>query len=800
MGLRNVILVTLLSHAKLLQELTQRSCVARCRVQRARLTTTTNPLRRLGGRVFKRTWIAGPYLQDATRFERYAIAAGLTAATLLIRWQLRPWLGDESPLLAFVFPVLATAFLAGRMPAVLVTFVSPLICTPVFHAQFEWSHPFGWLAHIAFFVLLSLIAVELIHRLQLAYANALQAMKSEREARERDALLRSIVDSSGDAIISEDTNGRITSWNLAASRLFGFSADEMLGRDAVQLHADASETLPLPAALESTSSMTRDVKFLRKDGSTFVAAETLSVVLGADGERIGYCRVARDITDRIRTREALARSESRFKQLADAMPQIVYVLDTNRQVVYLNRRWEEYTGHASANQNDVEALIPAEDRRRLFEAWDQHSSMMRPHALEFRLRSRDGQLRWFLRRAAPIFNADGSVDMWVGTSTDIHDQKEANSALIDADRRKNEFLAMLAHELRNPLAPIMNIGAILEAKAGDATAVHQMTGILKRQSAHLARLIDDLLDVSRITRGKINLERERLILQDVLDRALETVHPALIAKSQAVKLSVPPRAVAIDGDIVRLTQVIGNLLANAAKFSPVGSTIFLTLESDGGNASVKVRDQGVGIDRQVLPHIFELFMQADQSLDRSQGGLGIGLTIAQQLVQLHGGSLKAHSDGLGKGTEFTIELPLAAHAIANNETTTRHRMPPKRILVVDDNKDAATSLMLLLEVEGHRVRLTHDATSALQMLDESPVDIVFLDIGLPKLDGYALAELIKQKFAVISPRLVAVSGYAPDEAEGDSSAFDAHLTKPVQHALLMRTLQSLTQRPITGSR
>jgi PAS domain S-box-containing protein len=486
-----------------------------------------------------------------------------------------------------------------------------------------------------------------------------------------------------------------------------------------------------------------------------------------------------------------------LKQLADSMPQIVYVLDPKRNVTYLNRRWQEYTGHAEAQQSDIEALIPAEDVQKLFSAWDENAPKRQPHSTEFRLRSRDGELRWFLRRAAPILAEDGTVDIWVGTSTDIHDQKQALGALLDADRRKNEFLAMLAHELRNPLAPIMNIGAILEAKANDATAVHQMASILKRQSSHLARLIDDLLDVSRITRGKINLERERVVLQDVLDRALETVHPILIAKSQAVKLEVPPRATAVDGDIVRLTQVVGNLLANAAKFSPRASTIFLTLDADAQHAFIKVRDQGVGIDPQMLPHIFELFVQADQSLDRSQGGLGIGLTIAQRLVELHGGRLIAFSEGIGKGSEFVIYIPLAeVQALAQHVPQTPSGMR-KRILIVDDNKDAAMSLLMLLELEGHDVRTTHDATSTLTLLGETTMDVVFLDIGLPELDGYALAELIRDKYGASAPRLVAVSGYAPEDNSRADARFDAHLTKPVEHQLLIRTVTALFDKTVS---
>ena len=239
------------------------------------------------------------------------------------------------------------------------------------------------------------------------------------------------------------------------------------------------------------------------------------------------------------------------------------------------------------------------------------------------------------------------------------------------------------------------------------------------------------------------------------------------------------------------------LLANAVKFSPRASTILLTLDADAQHAFIKVRDQGIGIDAQMLPHIFELFMQADQSLDRSQGGLGIGLTIAQQLIQLHGGRISAFSEGVGKGSEFIICMPLAEVVTAPRELPQDKSRAGKRILIVDDNKDAAMSLLMLLELEGHEVRTTHDASSTLKLLQDTAMDVVILDIGLPELDGYALAELIRDKYGDRSPRLVALSGYAPEETTRTDSRFDAQLTKPVEHQLLTRTVNALLDRSVS---
>ncbi|MFL6576729.1 MAG: ATP-binding protein [Povalibacter sp.] len=460
-----------------------------------------------------------------TGWRDYVAALALLVVVLLVRLQLVPLLGKQSPLLAFILPVLVASFLWGRGPAIVVGLGAPLLVTPVFHPQFEWAAPLGWLAHVVFFLLISAGAIVLIDQMQ-------------------------------------------------------------------------------------------------------------------------------------RARRELARSEKRFRQLADAMPQIVYVLAPDRTVQYVNRQWREYTGSDVAAEPALREIIPEEDLRALYAAWAEHSPKHQPYSSEFRMRSQTGELRWFLRRAAPIVGDNGEVEMWVGTSTDIHEQKLTEEALREADRRKDEFLAMLAHELRNPLAPIMNISSILDSRAVADPMVQQMSGILKRQTMHLARMVDDLLDVSRITRGTIRLQPALLALQQVVERAVEGVQPLLNAKKQTVDQVLPSAPAMVEGDLVRLTQVLGNLLTNASKFSPEGSRLHLLLEVEESEAHLHVRDPGIGMDPASLPRIFDLFMQADQSLDRSQSGLGIGLTIAKRLVELHGGRIEARSEGVGQGSEFIVTLPL----------------------------------------------------------------------------------------------------------------------------------------------
>jgi signal transduction histidine kinase len=340
---------------------------------------------------------------------------------------------------------------------------------------------------------------------------------------------------------------------------------------------------------------------------------------------------------------------------------------------------------------------------------------------------------------------------------------DSEARLLEADRRKNEFLAMLAHELRNPLASILNIAPILSRRAYEPSTVRQMSSVLLRQASHLARLVDDLLDVARITRGKIE------------------------SRQQSVTFDPPPQPLRVDGDPVRLTQVIGNLLSNAAKFSPDGARIQVTAAQVDGAVQIGVRDAGAGIDAQILPHVFDLFVQGDQSLDRSQGGLGIGLTVAKRLVELHGGRIEARSGGAGRGSEFVIALPAGVLA-DSKEAAPVAPITARRILIVDDNADSAMSLSVLLEMEGHEVRSARTGTEALQMLERFDAHAVLLDIGLPGLDGYATADLIRQRRGTAAPYLVALSGYGPPANPG---GFDAHLLKPLELARLGEILMRL---------
>jgi CheY-like chemotaxis protein len=363
---------------------------------------------------------------------------------------------------------------------------------------------------------------------------------------------------------------------------------------------------------------------------------------------------------------------------------------------------------------------------------------------------------------------------------------------------------MLAHELRNPLSPL---GTALHIVRTDAERRERFLDMADRQVRQLARLVDDLLDVSRITQGKITLRREPTLLEEVVARALETVRPMMDTRGHALTVTLPPHPVRLDADPARLAQVLGNLLANAAKFTPARGSIWLTAESTNGEVAVRVRDTGAGLAPELLPHVFDIFVQGDRSLDRARGGLGIGLTIVRQLVELHGGRVKAWSDGIGKGSEFTIHLPIARAAEGPSRARPAaddHVARPLRILVVEDNEDAAESLTTILEVWGHEVRVALDGLAALEIAAAWQPEVVLSDLGLPAMDGYALARRLRQIPALGRAVLIALSGYGRDEdrRQAFDAGFDHHLVKPPDleglAALLARIAGART--PAAGAR
>jgi two-component system CheB/CheR fusion protein len=525
---------------------------------------------------------------------------------------------------------------------------------------------------------------------------------------------------------------------------------------------------------------------------------------------------------------SLRASEERFRHMAEAMPQILYATDAAGKIQYINDRWRDYTGLSGHSTRDYARVIPAEDLKNVEAAWQQAHATGRPLEIEFRLRRHsDGTLRWFLMRALPIHDGGGSgthLRGWIGTATDIHDQKRAAEELRSADRRKDEFLANLAHELRNPLAPIRNAVQLLYLKDPPDPDIRTARDIINRQAQHLVRLVDDLLDVSRLTLGKVTLRPEPVDVAQLIATAVESARPLLDASGHELTAEIYPQPLRVHVDPTRLSQVLTNLLNNAAKYTPRGGYIVVRASRERGNAVIRVRDNGIGIPPDMLGRVFEPFMQIKSAADAPQDGLGVGLALARRLIDMHGGSISAHSGGNGHGSEFIVHLPLyladpaadsaAVNAVDNTTDSTtaaagtaaagraaaaqsQPRAQPglanRRILIVDDNRDGADSLSMLLELLHCTVRTAYDGREAIETARGFAPEAVLLDIGMPRIDGYEVCRLIRQEPWGARAAIIALTGWGQeaDRRRTSESGFDAHLVKPVHPDSAVKLLAEL---------
>jgi len=366
--------------------------------------------------------------------------------------------------------------------------------------------------------------------------------------------------------------------------------------------------------------------------------------------------------------------------------------------------------------------------------------------------------------------------------------REANDRLRRADQRKDEFLATLAHELRNPLAPIRAAASIAKSPYVTEAQLRWSHDVIERQVQHMALLLDDLLDVSRITQGKLEVRRETVELVAIIDTAVETARPLIDMRGHRLTVALPEQAVHLNADALRLAQVFANILTNAAKYTEPNGRIDLTASVDGSTVLVKVRDSGIGIAPEMLPRVFDMFSQATTALDRAEGGLGIGLALVKGLVDLHGGSIEVRSDGLGRGSEFIVSLPVAqaprSHAMASDKKDQPDPLQqPRRIVVADDNRDAVASLKLLLDLDGHEVLAAHDGEQVLELAASARPEVILLDIGMPKMNGYEVAKRIRAQPWGREIKLIAVTGWGQveDVERARAAGFDHHLTKPIEH-------------------
>lgn len=600
--------------------------------------------------------------------------------------------------------------------------------------------------------------------------------------------------------------------NPQLARMFGRPIDELLGLLSNALvtivHGDDVELIRR-VYQQVASAADGDVvhyqyRVLQPGGATrWIGAQATVFARDAAGQPSQMLVTAEDITTRREAEATLAESRLRFERIAETMADCVYLFDvaSNRNI-YFSSRAQAVMGYtpqqlAAMGDNLVTTLLHADDAPVFSARRQAHLKLADGEVYEtdFRARRPNGEIRWLHSRET-IFSRDedGLPRQILGTVKDGTDSRMREENLRADAKRKDEFLAMLAHELRNPLAPILSAAQIISSCAPDEfDRLQRARQVIERQSRHMARLVDDLLDVSRSVNGKVVLSLEWLDIEQAIMRAMELSRPLIEARRQDIDLRLSAKPLRVYGDAIRLVQVLGNLLNNASKYSPARSTITVEVAFVDGHVRVAVIDQGAGIAPEFLPHVFDLFSQSARSLDRSEGGLGIGLTLVKTLVELHGGRVTAQSAGAEQGSAFIIELP-GEHA--SGEVVVD--LPPARsqvdlsVLVVDDNIDSAEMLTLLLDTEGYRVECCYDGAAALLRIGQG-FDVVVLDIGLPVMDGFAVAKEIRSRSLPSWPVLIAVTGYGqPDDlVRSRGAGFDHHLIKPVEPDVLCRLLDQI---------
>ena len=631
-------------------------------------------------------------------------------------------------------------------------------------------------------------------------------------------LYRVTLSSIGDGVITTDTDGSVTFMNEVASDLTGWTATAGFGQPLEKVFRIVDETTretvenPASKVLREggPKELTKNIVLIAKDGVERPIDESAAPILDDAGNVIGVVLVFHDTGRRRDAARHLQESEVRFGQLADSMPQIVWASKPDGTFDYYNRRWFQYI---NLNPSQIEEArwdlyIHPDDLSSAYKRWQESLASGKRYKTEFRVRDAKGEYRWFLAQALPVTDDDGKITRWFGTCTDVDEEKQtANelrnvaARLSEADRRKDEFIAMLAHELRNPLAPIRNALQILRITGGSDNKLRSASEMMERQVGQLVRLVDDLLDVSRISRGKIELRRERIELDSVVYHALEAARPSCENGGVEFNIRMPEEPIFVYGDAARLAQAFGNVLNNACKFTDRDGRIDLSVDPEDEQAVVRILDTGIGISPQQLPRIFDMFVQADTSLERSASGLGIGLTLVKNLIEMHEGTVEAFSNGLGSGSQFTLRIPRLKEQVmpASTLDAAIHPTldgPGRRILVVDDNIDSAESLSMLLEISGHTVQMAHDGVEAVEKAANFLPEVVLLDIGLPRLNGYEAARKIRQEIWGKRMVLIALTGWGQEEDRQRSrdAGFDDHMVKPVDHIELMKSLDEIEVR------
>lgn len=624
------------------------------------------------------------------------------------------------------------------------------------------------------------------------------------------------------AIFFMDPKGIITVWNRAAEVMKGYTAKEAIGQHLELLYTEEDRARKWA---EHNLGEARKHGFYkeetwrkRKDGSLFWARIGLTALKDHSGKLVGYSKVTLDLTEH-KLLEDCAVERDQIMRILRAANAGTWTWRPEKNEIQISENLLALLGQDGADKTMtleqwMQFVYPADrswvaDRFRKAHA----NSTRQPLVMNLRMCAKGADCRWFYVRADWCREKDDKPFELSGVNVDIQDLKTAEEELRHAfdrlketDTRKDEFLAMLAHELRNPLAPIRTAAEILKLVKLDEARVKHASEVISRQAEHMTSLVDDLLDVSRVTRGLVKLDRKPVDVKHIVTDAIEQVNPVIRARRHQLAVHLSPQAAVVLGDQKRLVQVMANLLNNAAKFTNEGGNILLKAEVRDGDVVMSVADNGIGMEPELAERVFDLFAQAERTPDRASGGLGLGLALVKSLVELQGGSVTCTSEGLGKGSIFTVSLPLAPVDNARPEPDhANNALPPSpkplRVLVVDDNADAAEMLAMLLEETGHQVMVEHEALRALERSRAEPPDVFLLDIGLPEIDGNEMARRLKAQPETSKAVLIAITGYGQEHDRDTALAagFAHHFVKPVDPTVLASLLAEISAQASSGS-
>ncbi|MGO9948678.1 MAG: PAS domain S-box protein [Steroidobacteraceae bacterium] len=625
--------------------------------------------------------------------------------------------------------------------------------------------------------------------------------KAEAALSESDVRFRTIFNQAAVGMAVTDLTGQFIQINQKFADVFRFAIEELQQRTFLQLlhpldYLSAQQSLARLAS-EEKPDLVLEKRCLRKDGAVIWSLSTITLVKDRAGRAQHLIWIVEDITERKLAEEAQARLVAVIASSDDSIISMTLdggVLSWNRGAEYMYG----YTADEMIGKTTQE-LIPSDRLDEEPAILDRIRKGERIEHFETLRKRKDGSVFNVSIAVSPIEDSRGRIIGASKITRDITQGKLTEAALRETDRRKDEFLATLAHELRNPLAPIRQAALISESESATDAQRRWSHNVISRQVRHMSLLLDDLLDISRITRGTLELRLEDTELADILEAAVETARPVIDAKGHKFKIEAPDESVQFMADPLRLAQILSNLLTNAAKYTDPGGEIRLRVACERQSIVFAVKDSGIGIPAEALKNIFEMFSQVKTTRDRSEGGLGIGLSLTRGLVDLHGGRIEARSAGTGFGSEFIVRLPRRDSRTMPGLVPTavdQEQIVSRRVLIADDNRDAAESLAMLLQIEGHEVHVVHDGRAAVSAFTNFNPDVALLDIGMPELSGYEVARCVRKNVQGQTVTLIALTGWGQerDKEQALAAGFNHHFTKPVEPARISKILRSLASR------